>query len=580
MMNMRFTDKLKKSNKEWILYFIFLGFIFAIGFYRLNEQYAPVILMDEFGYWSNAAYFSGKDWSSIAQFNTYYSYGYSLILAVLIQIFAATNILYKMAVLLNSVFISFTFLLLIQIGKFLFFETPKKWIIIYSFLAVLYPSFCANIHIAWDETLLVLAYVLCVYFLCRILMKASYINIILYAVSLIFCYITHQRGLGVIFFGCITLLLLWWNKNINWKKMLCFIVCISLLLLIHRFIKSSILDNVFMAETNTAAAVNDYGSIWKHIMVWFNPAGAKKLLISLIGKMFYLLIASSGLFGLAVFYMLHSESRWIQNFRSKELSLKQILYFFLLTSFAATILISSVYTLNATRLDVVVYGRYTEWALAPYLLIGMLAIMQQKREIAIPYLCIAITTVMMLCFITKVYEAHPEWTEFFAVCSFVMAYFKNKMQTTDYSFLYLACAVACAYMLLLIGCSRLKKVKIYLAITVLCSFMPVSFWCVKRVFGSNYRSEICLRMNEYIKNTIEDVYFVNDHGQGIWYVADMQVLNPDIEIQNISGDELDDVSGYVLIGTYDECFDESYTDNILVSNFQITLLHLDGDDKD
>lgn len=319
---------IKNISIEWILMFVFLGFIFAVGFYRLDEQYAPIILMDEFGYWGNAAFFSGRDWSSINQFNSYYSYGYSLILSILIRIFASTGLLYKTAILLNAVFLCITLLLLIQIGKFLFPTISRLWIIVYSFITVFYPSYFANMHIAWDETLLVLNYVLCLYFLTRILAKDSYLNIILFTLTLILCYVTHQRGLGVLFFGCITLLLLWWNKNINWKKIICFAISLLLLFCLHKYIKTTILNDVFLSATNASAVVNDYGSIWGHILTWFNLAGAKKLLVSIIGKTYYLLIGSCGLFGLAVYYMLCSESNWIQKLKSKKLSNKQISCFF------------------------------------------------------------------------------------------------------------------------------------------------------------------------------------------------------------------------------------------------------------
>ncbi len=223
-----------------------------------------------------------------------------------------------------------------------------------------------------------------------------------------------------------------------------------------------------------------------------------------------------------------------------------------------------------------VYGRYTEWALAPFILIGMLAIVQEEKKMTIPYLIIVVITILMLCFIAKNYESHPEWTLFYDVCSFVMAYFRDICQLEGYIFLYLACALECAYMIIISGISRLKKVKIYLSIFILCSSLPISYWCVQRVFDSNYRSEECLKMNEYIKDTEEPVYFINDYGQGIWYVADIQVLNPDIEIQNISGEELENVIGYVFLGTSDAHLDDSYVDDVLVSNSLITLMHLEN----
>ena len=82
---------------------------------------------DELGYWSNAAYLVGYDWSSVCSaFSGYYSYGYSLIIAVLFALFKEGPLAYQMAIVLNAVFLSLTFLLLIYSGN-LITCNKRKW---------------------------------------------------------------------------------------------------------------------------------------------------------------------------------------------------------------------------------------------------------------------------------------------------------------------------------------------------------------------------------------------------------------------------------------------------------------------
>ena len=59
---------------------------------------------------------------------------------------------------------------------------------------------------------------------------------------------------------------------------------------------------------------------------------------------------------------------------------RQFIYLFLLGSMLATITICAIYTMEGGRLDAIVYGRYTEWALSPFLFFGLFFWLDEEQE--------------------------------------------------------------------------------------------------------------------------------------------------------------------------------------------------------
>ena len=75
-------------HREVLFQCVLAVILFLVGTYRIEESTMPILLDDEYGYWSNSAFFTGSNWSSITSKIAYYSYGYSLVLAP-IRLFSA-----------------------------------------------------------------------------------------------------------------------------------------------------------------------------------------------------------------------------------------------------------------------------------------------------------------------------------------------------------------------------------------------------------------------------------------------------------------------------------------------------------
>ena len=74
--------------KDKIVEYVFAAIIIWMGCYKLSELTMPIILDDEFGYWSNSMLMTGQDWTNLTGRINYYSYGYSLILCLVRKVAA------------------------------------------------------------------------------------------------------------------------------------------------------------------------------------------------------------------------------------------------------------------------------------------------------------------------------------------------------------------------------------------------------------------------------------------------------------------------------------------------------------
>lgn len=559
----RKIEKLIKRDKVNISKLIIFFIIIIFSFYRISELGAPIILMDEFGYWGIGAYFTGRDWSGISQFNNYYSYGYGFILAILIQIFENTDLVYKAAIIINGIFLAATFLLLNRVLKFLFPTHEKIVIILISFTAVCYPSFSSNVHIAWDEILLVLLSVAAIMGLLYLLEKPTIIRSVLFAFILMYSYMVHQRCLGILVSGCLITLFIFFYKKIKLSHMLFFMMSLLLLFMLHSFIKNILLQELFQSEANKNAAVNDYGNIKEHLLYWANSDGIIKLAKSIIGKLLYLIISTFGIF---LFGMQKIISEvWIgiksviKKTKLKEEMFNQlVIYVFVLLLFLSTLMIAAIYTLDAQRIDVLVYGRYTEWCIAAIIAIGVIQIISEEKRLKYTMVNVIIIIVFSIA-IGKIYVNNPDWTLFFWVCSPILSYYYQLVNDKNtYIFIAAAVSISISYVLAIIfNQSGKSKIYKYLGIiTVLIAFLCMSRYTVSRSFGSNYRLSITEEFSELITK-IDDsapIYYIQDEGQTIWYAADIQILQINKEIKPINLENIckKDKGYFVLTATRED----------------------------
>lgn len=275
-------------KKEKILKCIFVAVIIWMGVYRLGELTMPIILDDEFGYWSNSMLFSGKDWTSLTNRINYYSYGYSLILCIVQKVAAFRGYgwtdLYKVAVAFNIIFVVAGYLLSVKIAER--YMKHLNWIMIPAvcFVAAIYPSNMLYTHVTLTECTLSFLFWVFAYTMMRVTDKPSVANHIGLAAIAIYMYTVHQRTLGLVLTAVLMIIILRLLKRNSLRQTTAFLGSVYILYILHSIVKSYVRNVNYLGKTPTGMGEILSGALTKSVLVMLIVIAALILWLYILEK--------------------------------------------------------------------------------------------------------------------------------------------------------------------------------------------------------------------------------------------------------------------------------------------------------
>ncbi len=366
---------------QYLLLFVVL--IFSICQYSIYRLYGFTIYPDEFGYWASAAQWIGHDWSGVASLNSYYSFGYSILLVPILRFCMDSITAYRTAVALNVILQCSSVFLFWGIFRKLKKETPKMQIVYAVGVAVFYPAWTFYTQMTLSEALLAFWYVLICYQLICLLeeskMAAVLCRVLLLSLSFLYLYFIHMRTVGVVVAAVLVLGIFLWQKPKYRKLLLCILAVLIVGAVLGIWMKGWVTQNVYAVADVAYLAGNDYAGQLDKIKRLFTVGGMLRFLQSCAGKFYYLGIASFGLFYPAVVVCIKRTERMAQSICRKIVCEKgDWFYFFLLFSAMGQLVVTAIYTGVEGRLDGIVYGRYNEYLLPLFMGIGILALTESE----------------------------------------------------------------------------------------------------------------------------------------------------------------------------------------------------------
>lgn len=342
------------SDRKKYYYVVFCVIIFCVAIQHITEVYQPTLMDDEFAYWGIAKYFDGVDWSPTMSLSRYYSYGYSFILYLILQLFSNPVYMYRAAVAVNGIFLCGVFLLTDSIYRKMFPDTGRLQICVISFLMTLMPCNIAYANVSLSENLLLLLLCIIVRLFCDMDKKVSYWKCFLLGIMLTYSYMVHQRMLGIMVAAALVLLFMLFRKKVGVKQFLTVMGSMAAMMVLHSFIKADLKQALWM--NSTSSSVNDYGSLTSHVVNVFSSL--KGLIIygvSISGKLFYFASVTYmvGIIGLIILIK--------RSFHAiKESEPAEYISLFILTSFIMLTGVATMFFYNPATLASLLYGRYME----------------------------------------------------------------------------------------------------------------------------------------------------------------------------------------------------------------------------
>lgn len=368
------------KNENWRLLVAF-GVLVGIHLLTLNRNYMIYLSTDEFSQWAIAAHLNGVDWSKTMQVANiqYYSYFYALFLTPIFKFITDIVWMYRVALIFNAIMsagiVFFSYVICKNYIK------SKELSLVLAFCAASYSGTILQSNFTWAETFLIMQFWFVLYVLMKMLKSnISYVQCGLFAFLLSFGYMAHQRWVGVLISGCLTMLILRGLKKINGYQLLCFSIIVFSMIMLHESIKSYFLTNVWVADASAQGALrNDYVGQIEKIRYVLSLEGFRNILNIMAGQLFYLgtstfLLAYWGLYYLFKEVIFGIKVIASSHLKEKENISKKVFCFFSLSSIILTFLIGVVFLSMPKRLDHIVYGRYNEMVIGILLIFGFIEV--------------------------------------------------------------------------------------------------------------------------------------------------------------------------------------------------------------
>ena len=360
---------MKEKAGEYKYAILFIAMLFCYYMYSMSKVYGFELLPDEFGYWNYAAFLLGYDWSNIVSLGSYYSFGYTLILYPILKFFENPILAYRIAATLNFVLLILSYFAVVHLTKKLC-KKEKQLPYLFTAIAILYPSWIFYARITMAEIVIMSMYIFICTLLYDYLEKNKASTLVLLVIALIYIYTVHMRTVGILIAAAMTLgiHLVVGSKRFSAKKMLIVLAGIGLFIG-AAYIKTYISKEIYVYSSKENFATNDYAGQIEKIKRIFSGQGFQNLVISFLGKVFYLGLATFGLFYAGIGYCI-----------KKLIKSRHPFYLFVLLSTLGEIGITSIACgVGGSRIDGLTYGRYNEQILPILMVFGCLAIWEAGK---------------------------------------------------------------------------------------------------------------------------------------------------------------------------------------------------------
>lgn len=450
------------NNKNLQYYAAAAVMIFGIGIYQLMHISGMTMYPDEFGYWSNAAEWLGFDWSEVVSLQSYYSFGYSILLWPFLACTRNPMLMYKAAVVLNIIIVYLHAVMLYQVTKELQ-EKEKQPHWLFCLMAACYPSLLFYMQFTLTESLLNFLFIVSIWALVKYSKTLKIGYGILFIVILTYSYFVHMRTVGILIAGILSVIVsvLCGAATKQQRKRLLvvlaiIVVCGLVLIFCGNGIKEGLQTNLYQNSDPQYLKVNDYGGQVGKIKALFTIGGMRDFLVSCVGKLFYLGVATFGTFYFGIWYL-------VKQVR------KHPACFYIVMAVIFTFGITAVYTIYGVRTDSYLYGRYNEVFVPIVVYFGLYEMTKNRLLGRLALLIIVLHGGMAVLLVHAMAEANPRNYQGYFTVGFSYVLKERMPNVSDYViYPYIAGSIVMLLLMLVAGIFiRKKKLLVwYLALFV------------------------------------------------------------------------------------------------------------------
>lgn len=365
---MNILTKLNNIKKSFLILSCFMCIWLCIAIITVPRLYGPVTMVKmEFGYMAHAASYAGMDWLDAVSQNTWYSFGYGLLIYPFMKLISDPIAFYRCMARINFLLLGISTLIVYKLIRAIFEGIKAETAAFVSGASLLYVSYITYAQTAIPEVLLTFLYVTAAYGLFRWFTHFDIRSGLFVVFISAYMYTVHMRTVGIALATATCMAasaFLYTNEKGKNRKILyaaLIIICMMLLLILTGIVKERLISSVASENYSSNISYNDYSGQMGKFLYLCSVKGICSFLTGLAGKLFYLGCASFGLYYWGIAFLIKKVKRLAKRLVKKESCIwKDWFYLWCLLSHISAVFISNIYWLSTNRLDGILYGRYHE----------------------------------------------------------------------------------------------------------------------------------------------------------------------------------------------------------------------------
>lgn len=511
------------------------------GICFLNRLCLPYVVDDEFGYWMSGAYFAGYDWSSVSNKISYYSYAYGLLLACALRIFTSV-VAYRVMAFINIIWLIGIYFVLIKLLKIV---CKREDIVchIVAFFGVTYTNNIVQSKLTWPEVCGYFVFGIIVYLMYKVFTDtANFYEYGLLAFLTVLLFAIHQRYVGVLVATLLSLFVYAVvNRKENKKNIVFFIIVFVIMFLINFFLKGRYQEDIWGNNTD-AMNINDFSGGFNKIKTALSSDGIRNVLLTAMGQIYYSCVATFGISILGITFLI---IRVKETFKAKERV--SLWYIYIIISYLGMLAIGAIFLQDAytnnSRVDYLLYGRYTENISSILICFGIVFIMDcyKNRNSIVHslYVGVVIFTTIWGCVVSLISQEQAR-TDYNMISSIGGGIYWNDFEYKWYIPILIMISMLVAYWVACFG-NRIKKIATIIVILVAGSVsMLTTSKMVNGVLNVGNSNLPCVEAAEKIAEySTYPIYYLTE--KNVWKDRkknNIQFLLKDIKVTCISRTQL------------------------------------------
>ncbi len=553
-----------RNNPEYII-LIFL-FICVAG-YSIWSAYGFLIFPDEYTYWAYAGAVGGYDWSDVTSLGAYYSYGYSIILTPIFCLCKNAVTAYRTAVGINFIMLIISFRGLTKLSRRILQEKEMP-VALFAAVAASFSGYLFSAQMTLTETLLVTVYIAVGMLLYRYLESNNILSLTLLTFLLAYLYTVHMRSVGVLLSALAALVFHIFSEK-GKKAHIVLPACIlGFSMPVCNWMKTWAYANVFGGLNEGLVSANDYAGQLDKIKYIFTLPGLWDTAIHILGKLWYLNLASFGLFAWGLFGCVKAV------FDKNEKRSTRIFLAYVLFTVITQVMISVVYLVTLGEISDYTYGRYNEMVLPVVCVIGMSVVWEQpaKKVWKVMGAVSAVHLLSVLLIIRQIIDVGAD-----VFCGYFTVGISWLYNVGDFEVFpfymetYLAgtffMAVAMGVLLAARSSRNREKALLILVIIEICTAARADYVYLKPFKRAAYRDYCLAKEIERLYEEKENPHVLFRYEVYPSYIGILQFMMRDIKIEvdnQISLDDIDEET--ILIFPFDDAVQEEWKDEFTYEN--------------